>query len=177
MDYIQKIRELVEEKKITKRELSSKIQKNENTIANYFNKKTKLDVDTLIKIADILDVPVGWFFEKKNEQSKNKLNEELLFLFRTVSMFEDGFYSGLFELVKDKKTLDEKLHAILYDLQGRSAWNLQRYTVLTEKKLELLRINGFLTKETIAIITKIKEEKDSEMRNLEELANENYKLK
>lgn len=79
MDYIKKISELVKEKKITKREFAKRIGKNENTIANYFSRKTKLDVDTLIQIAKILDVSVSVFFEDNEKITRPNNNKKSTF--------------------------------------------------------------------------------------------------
>jgi len=63
MDYRLKISKLIEEKRLTKRELALKINKNENTIANYISGKTNVEVDVLLKIAEVFGVPVSYFFE------------------------------------------------------------------------------------------------------------------
>jgi transcriptional regulator with XRE-family HTH domain len=63
MDYRLKISKLMEEKRLTKRELALKINKNENTIANYISGKTNVEVDVLLKIAEVFGVPVSYFFE------------------------------------------------------------------------------------------------------------------
>jgi len=64
MDYRLKMSKLIEDKRITKRELALKINKNENTIANYISGKTNIEVDVLLKMAEIFGVPVSHFFEE-----------------------------------------------------------------------------------------------------------------
>ncbi len=62
-NYLLKINKLLEDKKITKIELSELIGKNKNTVSNYFTERTKIDVETIIKIAKVLNVPVSYFFD------------------------------------------------------------------------------------------------------------------
>lgn len=84
MGYILKIKELLTEKKITQKEFSKKIDKNVHTVSNYFTGKTKIDVETLIKIAKVLNVSVNYFFD--NEQSTFVDNKEFdLFLNNNIS--------------------------------------------------------------------------------------------
>ena len=62
MNYILKIKELLEQKRIPLGRFAQLIGKNRNTVTNYLSGKTKIDVDTLIKIASVLGVPVSYFF-------------------------------------------------------------------------------------------------------------------
>ena len=62
MDITLKIKTLLVEKKLTQEEFGNKIGKTKQTINNYFTGRTKLDVETLVKIAEILEVPVSYFF-------------------------------------------------------------------------------------------------------------------
>ncbi len=61
---IQKIRDLIKEKKITYRELGEMIGVSDKTIQNYMLERTKIDVYTLAKLATALQVPVDYFFEQ-----------------------------------------------------------------------------------------------------------------
>jgi len=60
---INKISDLLKEKRISKRELSKNIDKNENTIQNYLSGKTKIEVEILEKISKFLEVPIFYFFD------------------------------------------------------------------------------------------------------------------
>jgi len=76
---IQLIKDLISEKKISLNDFSEKIGKTYNTVYNYFNGKTTIDVETLQKIADVLGVPIIYFFgvETRNCQEVIKENENL----------------------------------------------------------------------------------------------------
>jgi len=66
MDYLKKINDLIIKKKMTKRDFSQIIEKNENTVQNYLTGKTKIEVETLLKIAAVLEVPISYFFEESS---------------------------------------------------------------------------------------------------------------
>ena len=70
--YIKKIKDLLKEKGLTQKDLAVKLGKNENTVVNYLKQRTKIDVDTLVEIAEILQVPVSLLFEEDNTFVGNK---------------------------------------------------------------------------------------------------------
>jgi len=72
--YLLKAKELLEQKKISNLELAQLIGKNKNTISNYFTEKTKIDIDTFIKISKALNVPVGYFFDDENIDKANDIS-------------------------------------------------------------------------------------------------------
>ncbi len=61
--YIQRIKQLLKEKNLTYRDLSKGISKSAPTLLNIMNGKSRLDVDTLIEISQVLNVPITYFFE------------------------------------------------------------------------------------------------------------------
>jgi len=83
--YIQKIKDLIDKKRITQKDFSEMIGKNVNTISNYFTGKTKIDVETLQKIADILEVNISYFFG--NEQYLIETKNELIHIVETANFF------------------------------------------------------------------------------------------
>ena len=70
---IQKLKELIKEKKITYRELGEMIGVSDKTIQNYLLERTKIDVYTLAKLSSALQVPVEYFFEYDKEDNMNKI--------------------------------------------------------------------------------------------------------
>ena len=70
--YILKINNLIDVKKITQVELAILIKKNKHTVGNWLNEKTKLDVDSLIEIAEVLHVHPSVFF--KDEEIHSQIN-------------------------------------------------------------------------------------------------------
>lgn len=67
-----KIKGLIFEKKISQEMLAAEISVSKQTIINYFNGRTKIDVDTLEKIAAFLNVSINYFF---TEETPNEVNE------------------------------------------------------------------------------------------------------
>ena len=72
---ILKIKALLKEKKITQKDFAERIDVTSQTVINYFNGRSKIDVYTLEKIAKVLDVEVSYFFN--GVQETNILNEPL----------------------------------------------------------------------------------------------------
>jgi len=71
---LQKIKDLLKVKKMTYEELSVEIDKSKPTVVNYFNEKSKIDIDTIEKIAKALNVPVSYFFEETTSAVSNSGN-------------------------------------------------------------------------------------------------------
>ena len=59
---VNKIKALLKEKNITVKEFASLLGKTQRTVENYLGGQSKIDVYTLEKIAEILGVPVSYFF-------------------------------------------------------------------------------------------------------------------
>ena len=54
--YIERIKQIMAAKKMSYKDLAQAIGKTENTIVNYFKQRSKIDVDTLIRIAEALEI-------------------------------------------------------------------------------------------------------------------------
>lgn len=65
-----KIKSLILEKNITQEVLCAEIGVTKQTLINYFNGKTKLDVIMLGKIADFFNVSVSYFYTEDNETQR-----------------------------------------------------------------------------------------------------------
>lgn len=90
MDYILKIKDLLKEKNITQREFAKKINVTLTTVSNYLTKKTKIDIDTFIKIAKVLGVPVGYFFdEKKGSKEIDEFQKQIKNLKELLEFYKD----------------------------------------------------------------------------------------
>jgi len=62
---ILEIKGLLGKKKYTYEQFAVMIGKSKQTLINYFNERSKIDIQTLYDIAKALDVPVTYFFEDK----------------------------------------------------------------------------------------------------------------
>jgi len=65
------IKDLIKSKRLTQQEFADMIGKTKQTVNNYFTGRTKIDIDTLIVIAKVLNVPISSFFDKKNIKDGN----------------------------------------------------------------------------------------------------------
>jgi len=74
---ILKIKALLDKKNITIQDFAIKIDKTKQTVYNYFNGKTAIDVETLQKISEVLEVPITYFFGVENETNKKDCEEVL----------------------------------------------------------------------------------------------------
>ena len=58
MDYIDKINAVLKQRNISQRQLAELVGKPQGTIHNYLSRKTKMDVETLQKMADALELDI-----------------------------------------------------------------------------------------------------------------------
>jgi len=60
-----KLKGLISQHKLTQGDFSEKIGVSRPTVINYFNGRSKIDVETLAIIADLFNVPVSYFFDEE----------------------------------------------------------------------------------------------------------------
>ena len=107
--YINRIKNIIKRRKITQKELSELIKTSERSLGLNL-KKGDMKVSTLIKISDVLEVPVKYFFEEEENYqkledpsveylTKEKENEEIKFL-KTQIELKDGQIKFLQSLIK-----------------------------------------------------------------------------
>ncbi|GIO24281.1 helix-turn-helix domain-containing protein [Oceanobacillus sp. J11TS1] len=77
MQIHEKIEFIRQQKKITKTQIAEICSKTPAWYTNISNGKTKIDVDTLEKIADALDIDVKMLFDKELNDALNKCKEFL----------------------------------------------------------------------------------------------------
>ncbi len=98
---ISKLHELMKLKKITQKELSNKIFLSQNAISNILQ-RGDLKVSVLEKIAEVLSVPVSYFFE---EESGTSLNKQITNGNGNVQM--NGVNNGSIKLNNAKHEIDK----------------------------------------------------------------------
>lgn len=138
MDKVQKIKDLVKSKNLIYEDFAKKIGKSKPTVVNYFNRKSKIDIDTIEKIAEVLEVPVSYFFEggagmdnkdclkyKKGYALYRKYHE---FISETLHHYQHVFkyfykkeilkpeYSGLRNIDKYDESLVDVLYQKVFDI-------------------------------------------------------------
>lgn len=72
-----------EQLNMTQEQLAEKIEKDVTTVSAYERGKAKLNSDKLVVLADVLKVPVGYFFGEVSGKSSND-EKELLITFRSM---------------------------------------------------------------------------------------------
>lgn len=89
--YLQKINDLISEKKVAKKDLAELLGKNRNTIKNYLEGHTPITVPDLYKIAEYCEVPVITFFldEKINLQEIKNLSEKISYQKQIIDSKDD----------------------------------------------------------------------------------------
>lgn len=102
-----KIKELRKKKKITQEELAFKIGKSPNFIGLIERGKKRPSIETLRKIAEVLDVPIKSFFESFNYSPPQEdiLTEKIKMLLRDTSD-------------KDKKAIYQIIRTIIERKKG-----------------------------------------------------------
>lgn len=70
-----KVKQLVELKRLRQREFAELIGRTEQTVRNYFSGRTKIDIDVIQNIANVLEVPVSYFFEENADLSKKIIGD------------------------------------------------------------------------------------------------------
>lgn len=71
---ILRLKALMKEKKITQKVLSENIDVTTQTVINYFNGRSKIDIYTLEKVCNFLNVDISYFFD---DSPNNIVNEPL----------------------------------------------------------------------------------------------------
>ncbi len=138
MNYIQKIKDLLKKKKITKRDFAESIGKNENTVANYLTKKTKIDIETFIKISEVLGVSVGYFFEGGN----SGIDKEKMELLERLISIDNQLFKQLNSITK--KEVENNLIASLVVAFANNG-TFDRYGYLSKNELKKLKDFNLIT--------------------------------
>lgn len=110
MDYIQKIRNLMDEKKIKNKDMAEVLNVSNNTLANWLNLRNPMPVPGYLSICEYFEVPPAYFFNSEKKPinySKTQLSElqEL--------KKENNMLKNQMSLLKDKLILAyEKLSSL-----------------------------------------------------------------
>jgi len=111
-DIILKIKALLDKKNITIQDFAIKIDKTKQTVYNYFNGKTAIDVETLQKISEVLEVPITYFFGLQNE-TNTKGCEEVLKENEILKKEGEIFEKDIRSLENENRFLEsERVHLI-----------------------------------------------------------------
>jgi transcriptional regulator with XRE-family HTH domain len=160
-DYILKISNLLKQKNISQSELARRIDKTANTVSNYFISKTKIDVDTLLKIAEVLDVSVCVFFEENNTLKVPEHTQKILDIFKKLSIYDSSTINNI--LLGRQKGYNE-------DDEGSKMAFLQffpfldRYEVISKQDVNLLIEEGYLSSKASEFYQIIIDQKEIRLR-------------
>ena len=99
---ISKLRNIIEKKRITQKEIAVKIGLSENALSTAL-KKGDFKISMLEKIAEVLGVPVGYFFEEGDEPpvTQNFNSADISMLKNEIKMLK--------KIIEQKDQMIEKL--------------------------------------------------------------------
>jgi len=84
---LQKIKDLINEKRWSNTDFSKKIGVSNKTLYNYLENKSVIDVEVLQKIADVLEVPVTYFYENESNNKCEYNSKQLLYYIDFIERF------------------------------------------------------------------------------------------
>jgi len=111
MDKIQKIKALLKSNKMTYQDLADAIGKSKPTVVNYFKGTSRIDIDTIETIANVLNVPVSYIFNEDTDIKKIKGNNNTIGI-GTVNSHNKTNSNNVGSDIKDKVTIIENLEKI-----------------------------------------------------------------
>ena len=162
MNYILTIKRLLKEKNITQREFSDKIGVSLTTTNSYLTEKTKIDVDTLIKIAKELNVTASYLLDERTirQETKDIVYKVLSHRYNTV-IKRTVRQSDLIAEISQKLTFSE-LKTENKNIIDRIYSDLITYPVdeLSETELDKLRDAGLISRNYHKITKFIKKYED-----------------
>ncbi len=108
---ILKLKELVKRKKLQHKELGTLLGVSDRTVLNYLTERTKIDVETIYKFSQILEVPVGYFFDQTdNSIIKGDYNNigsgNNMTIYQANSQLKDDLIQCQKELIKAKERIE-----------------------------------------------------------------------
>ncbi len=124
MDKILKIKTLLKSKKMTYEDLSKAIGKSKPTVVNYFKGTSKIDIDTIEKIASVLNVPVSYFFDKESGGSNIGNFQDTSIVNNTGSNFNISTGGGKKEAIEAEKKELRKNNLMYWDMIENMVNNL-----------------------------------------------------
>jgi len=150
VDYLLKISNLLKQKNISQIELARIVGKSANTVSNYFIGKTKIDIDTLLKIAEVLGVSASVFFEDEKKESNTEDSKKLWQIFKDLSKYDNGIIETLNNLISNISGIETEKNydKIKFEILGKIMQSgvILRYKDLEEEEIQLLIKYGMLSK-------------------------------
>ena len=151
-----RIKTLSKRKNISIPELAKRVGKTKNTFYNYINGKTVIDVETLQKIANVLEVDVREFFggsefgkrkENTAENTEIELKVRAFDIIRECKALKDVNYSKLlFNYINanTRKNLDTKIDEgekklIIFEEYIKALFTLRKSKLLTPDEFDKFR--------------------------------------
>jgi len=148
MDVVNKIKEKIKEKRISQRQLAKMINVSQVTVNSMLAQKTGIKVDVLQKIADVLNVPICYFFKRNYD------DDDLLNVFKKLISFDVEYVKGVSDFAnrdRTKKVPHEVMLEKITDALTNSGRTL-KYDKLTDKELKLLLENKYISEEFLSYI-------------------------
>ena len=148
MNISHKIRQLQKKDSISQKELTERIGFSVSAF-NTALKRNDFKISVLIKIADVFNVPVSYFF---GEEQENLNTKKLLSIFKKLSIYDNGTiaaYSVVFKSVGVKGVVNTLSEDAVYD------GAFLRYSELDKKEVKFLIENNFISPKIISLLSNI----------------------
>ncbi len=115
---ILRLKALLKEKKLTYAKFAALIGKSEPTVRNWFKGTSKIDIDTIEKIAQVLGVPVSYFFGESGENGaivskQNVINGGNYTIIGKLEAQNEKLMEELLECQKKLQEAQEKIIRLL----------------------------------------------------------------
>ena len=86
------LRELIEERDMTQKELAERLSIGVSTLSNYFQNNRQPDYETLRRLAEFFDVTTDYLLDHSVDKTHGHNEEELLRIFRALTKDQQELY-------------------------------------------------------------------------------------
>lgn len=87
-----KLRNLIEEKNLTQKQVAKELNIAPSTMGGYVQGKSEPDFDTLKKIAEYFNVTTDYLLDVTDKKANNPLEDDILRIFRTLTHEQQLLY-------------------------------------------------------------------------------------
>ena len=103
-----KLRNLIEEKNLTQKQVAKELNIAPSTMGGYVQGKSEPDFDNLKKIAKYFDVTTDYLLDIADKKANNQLEDDILRIFRTLTHEQQLLYRELGKAFGRIKNTDKK---------------------------------------------------------------------
>lgn len=86
------LRELLNDREITQKQLATNLNIAASTLGNYIQDSREPDFETLKQLADFFDVSIDYLLEHRSKKASTHSEDELLNIFRAMTTEQQAIY-------------------------------------------------------------------------------------